>query len=87
MAVETLGCFGFLTLGWFEITFGASGLVVAFGRALANRRLGYTLVGAVLVYSLAGVAGWVLGPSDFRPGPGFSVLFFLLPLAGAAAMT
>jgi hypothetical protein len=27
MAIETIGCFGFLTLGWFEITFGASGVV------------------------------------------------------------
>jgi hypothetical protein len=27
MSIETVGCFGFLTLGWFEITFGASGLV------------------------------------------------------------
>ncbi len=127
MLIETLGCFGFLTLGWFEITFGASGLVrhdsdivtkhymaypggtyifamivlgsivglvgpiglflglrfVAFGRAPAHRMLGYALIAALLLYFLAGAAGWVLGPPDFRPdGPGFAVLFFFAPLAG-----
>ncbi len=127
MLIETLGCFGFLTLAWFEITFGASGLVrhdweivtksyitypggpyifamivlgafvglvgpiglflglrfVVLGRALANRPLGQALIVALLLYALAGAMGWFLGPPGFSPGgPGFTVLFVLLPLAG-----
>ena len=128
MLVETLGCFGPMTLGWYEITFGASGLVrhdwnvvtkyylpfpggsyifamvvlgaivglagplglwlgsrvVATGRALNSRAVGYTLFAAPLVYGVAGFAGLFLGPPDFRPDPAMTILFVLMPAAGIA---
>jgi hypothetical protein len=128
MSIETLGCFGFLTLAWFEITFGASGLVrhdwdivtnnyatypggififsmivlgsivglvgpvglflglryVSSGRALTNRVLGFALLAALLVYMLAGIAGYFIGPPDFHSQPGFTLLVIVLPAAGIA---
>jgi hypothetical protein len=124
--VETLGAFGFLTLGWFEVTFGASGLIhhdwqsiekhyltvqgggyivimwlagaviwlvgpiglylglryVVWGRGLRNRAFGCSLVAIQSVFAIAGgVAGYLVGPVEFRVDPGMTLLFTLLPIA------
>jgi hypothetical protein len=68
MFVETLGCFGFLTLGWFEITFGASGVVRHTADIVATYYLPYPggrfiftmlLLGAIV--GMAGPIGVFLG--------------------------
>ena len=127
MLVETMGCFGFLTLGWYEITFGGSGLVrlngeliekvffsypggpfifwmmvtcvvvgllgpiglflglryVLQGRALANRRFGWTLIAATLGVNVFGtIAGYFAGPEDFHVQPGLTLLMAVMPAAG-----
>lgn len=128
MLVETLGCFGFMTLGWFIVTFGPSGLVrhtpdivskyylsypggafifsmvalgavvglvgpiglilglryVVSGRGLANRRLAGLLLAAPLVYVVASVLGYFVGPPDWQGNPALGVMCVLLPVIGIA---
>jgi hypothetical protein len=127
MLVETLGCFGYLTLGWYAITFGSFGLLrfdsetiekvffgypggpylfwvmvvstatglvgpiglflglryVWQGRALANRILGWSMIGVTLGVNVIGtIAGYLVGPKDFQVMPGLTLLMALLPVAG-----
>jgi hypothetical protein len=127
MLVETLGCFGFLTLGWYAITLGSFGLLrlddatidkvffsypggpylfwvmvvssvtglvgpvglflglryVLQGRALANRTLGWTMIGVTVGSNIFGtLAGFFLGPKDVYVMPSLTLLMALLPVAG-----
>jgi hypothetical protein len=54
------------------------------GRGLQNRTVGCALIAAPLVYALAGIAGFFVGPSDWHSDPAMSILFVLLPVAGIA---
>jgi len=127
MLVETLGCFGFLTLGWYAITFGSFGLLrfdnatiekvffgypggpflfwvmvasivvglvgpiglflglryVLQGRALTNRAVGWSMIGATLGLNVVGtIAGYFVGPADFHVMPSLTLLMVVLPVAG-----
>jgi hypothetical protein len=128
MLVETLGCFGFMTLGWFVVTFGYSGLLrrdwdvvtknylpypggafifsmIALGaivglvgpvglylggryfltgRGLANRKLAGVLIAAPLVYVVASMAGYFVGPPDWHSNLALGVMCVLLPVVGIA---
>jgi hypothetical protein len=61
MLIETLGCFGFLTLGWFEITFGASGVVRHTADIVATYYVAYPggsfIFTMLLLGSIVGIAG------------------------------
>jgi hypothetical protein len=61
MAIETLGCFGFLTLGWYEITFGASGVVHHSIDVIERNYLPYPggayIVGMLFSGAIIGVVG------------------------------
>lgn len=127
MLVETVGCFGTALLGWYEFTFGPSGVIrlnaevieryfhstpggdfvlalmigfavtgivapigiilglryVFTGRALADRRLGWALVAAPLLQSLAGSMGslW-MGTDGWGTGLQLFVLCTVLPVVG-----
>ena len=126
MLVETLGCFGPMTLAWYEICFGMPGLLrhdwttlstvyggmnggafmvwmivfgavvglvgsigltlglryVVTGKGLGSAVAGCTLIGALLLYALAGVAGLFVGPADWQIDATMMVLFVALPIAG-----
>ncbi len=62
MLVEAIGAFGPLTLAWFEIVFGASGLVRLSGAIIDKYFLAYPGGSYILVMMFVnGVVGW-LGP-------------------------
>jgi hypothetical protein len=131
MLVETLGCFGFLTLGWWAVTFGPSGLVrhtpdivskyylgspggvfvfsmvvlgsivglvgpvglylgaryIVTGRGIANRRWTGALIGAPLVFLVASLAGYFVGPPGWLGNVAIGVMCVLLPVIGIAHLS
>jgi hypothetical protein len=68
MAVETIGCFGFLTLGWFEITFGASGVVHQSLDAIERNYLPYPGGAYIVGMLFAGAIIGLIGPIGLMLG-------------------
>ena len=61
MVVETLGCFGFMALGWFDVTFGPSGLVRHNWEIVTKNYLGYPggafIFSMIMLGSIVGLVG------------------------------
>jgi hypothetical protein len=61
MLIETLGCFGFLTMGWYAITFGGFGLIRMNGQLIDKIFFGYPggpfLFWVMVVSTVTGLVG------------------------------
>lgn len=62
MLIEMLGCFGPLTLAWYELAFGPSGAVRLTGEIIDKYFLSYSGGTYVLTMMILGVVVWSLGP-------------------------
>ena len=98
MAIETLGCFGFATLAWFEFTFGASGLIRLNGETIDKVFLSvpngaYTLAlwYSFCITALVGPVGLYLGGRYALFGRGlgsraFGWVLIAVPVVGTLAI-
>lgn len=62
MLVETLGCFGFLTLAWYVVTLGDGGLARMNGEIIAKNFFSYPGGPYVFWLMVASAIVWLLGP-------------------------
>lgn len=62
MLVETLGCFGFLTLAWYVITLGDGGLAQMNGEIIEKSFFSYPGGPYIFWLMVASAVGWLLGP-------------------------
>jgi hypothetical protein len=62
MLVETLGCFGFLSLGWYVITLGPAGLAHLNGELIEKAFFGYAGGPYIFWMMAASAIVWLVGP-------------------------
>jgi len=79
MGVETLGCFGFMTLGWLVVAFGPSGLARHTPEIVSTYYLGYPggafvffMIALGSVVGLVGPIGLYLGGRYIATGRGLA---------------
>jgi hypothetical protein len=66
MLVETAGCFGFLTLGWFIVLFGPTGLVRLTPEIVSKHYLSHPGGGFVVAMIALGALVGLVGPIGSR---------------------